>query len=87
MECREMETEGRQLRCRYSVLVDTIPAGRFFCECYGVKIEEEETGDEAVFPGLTCSVAEIDLLMERLVRCRVTPTGLADILCDWKKKE
>ena len=86
VECREVVTEERGLRCRYSVLVDTVSVGRFFCELYGVKIEEER-GETASFPGLTFSAAEIDELMERLIRCRVTPTGLADVLCDWKKRK
>ena len=86
VECREVAGEERGLRCRYSVLVDTLPVGRFFCEQYGVKIEEEG-GEEVSFSGLTFSAAEIDELIEKLIRYRVTPTGLPDVLCDWKKRK
>ena len=86
VESRDLTTEGQGMRCSYSVLVDTVPVGRFSCEQYGVKIEAER-GETVSFPGLTFSAAEIDELMEKLIRHRVTPTGLADVLCDWKKRK
>ena len=83
LEDREIGGEKRKLRCRYSILVGEIPVGNFSCESYGVKIEEQRTGETAQFPDLTVSAARIDELMERLVRNEVTPAGLEDVISDW----
>lgn len=83
LENREIEGMGKELSCRYSILVGEIPVGNFSCESYGVKIEETATGAVARFPDLTISTQRIDELMELLIRNRVTPTGLADVLADW----
>ena len=83
LDTREMAGEERKLRCKYSVLIGEFPVGNFSCESYGVKVEEEETGETACFPDLTVSAQRIDELMELLVRNEATPTGLEDILADW----
>ena len=83
LDTREMAGEERKLRCKYSVLIGEFPVGNFSCESYGVKVEEEETGEAACFPDLTVSAQRIDELMELLVRNEVTPTGLEDVIADW----
>ena len=83
LERRNIDAERGQLCCRYSVLVGEKKAGNFLCEAYGVKIEEEHSGESACFPDLTLSAGEIEKLMETLIRSRVTPTGLKDVIEDW----
>ena len=83
LETRTVEGEESSLRCRYFVLVGEKQVGRFFCEAYGVKIENEATGESAEFPELTVSAQRIDELMELLVRNGVTPVGLEDVIQDW----
>lgn len=83
LENREIVGGQKTLRCKYSILVGELPVGDFFCESYGVKIEEEQTGATAQFPDLTVSAQRIDELMEILIRSGVTPAGLADVIADW----
>ncbi len=83
LDTRTVEGEEASLRCRYFVLVGEKQVGRFYCEAYGVKIEDERTGESAEFPDLTVSVRRIDELMELLVRNGVTPAGLGDVIQDW----
>lgn len=83
LDTRPVTGEGTRLRCRYLITVGEKQIGNFACEAYGVKIEDELTGESAVFPDLTVSAARIDELMERLVRNEVTPAGLEDVIADW----
>lgn len=83
LDIRDVEGEGASLRCRYYVVVGEKQVGRFFCEAYGVKIEDEGTGESAEFPDLTVSAGRIDELMSLLVRNEVTPAGLEDVIRDW----
>lgn len=83
LERREIAGEERSLRCRYSILVGELRVGSFACESYGVKIEEESTGETALAADLTVSAQRIDELMELLVGGQVTPAGLEDVLSDW----
>ena len=83
LDTRDVVGEGNALRCRYYVLVGEKQVGRFFCEAYGVKIENEATGESAEFPDLTVSAGRIDELLALLVRNGVTPAGLEDVIQDW----
>lgn len=83
LETRDVEGEEAVLRCRYYVLVGEKQVGRFFCEAYGVKIEDESTGESAEFPDLTVSAERIDELLTSLIRNEVTPASLEDVIRDW----
>ena len=83
LDTRQAIGESARLRCRYYVLIGEKQIGNFFCEAYGVKIENEDTGESAAFPDLTVSASRIDELMELLLRNQVTPAGLEDVIRDW----
>jgi len=84
LDVKTVGDENISLCCRYFVLVGEMQAGVFSCESYGVKIENAETGESASFPDLTLSAEKIDKLMECLIRNRVTPAGLEDVIRDWQ---
>lgn len=77
---RQARTEdGRPLDISYLILRDKGSDGR---PRYGVKILAN--GEEAVAHSLTeCSERVFDLL-DKLARNTVTPTGLPDVLADWR---
>lgn len=83
LETGEMAEEERGLRCQYSILVEEVPVGRFFCESYGVKVYAVDTGESAQVPNITVSAQRIDELVELLIRGKVTPAGLEDVVADW----
>ena len=74
--------QGALRRFHYYLLVETVEAGSFCCENYGVKVSEEGGGSAAV-PGITTSAVGIDRLMTLLVDHRVGPAALADVVEDW----
>lgn len=73
---------GHPRRFHYYLTVDTVQSGRFFCEDYGVRIQEE-TGAEQSIPSITTSATRIDELLTLLVEHQVGPAALADIVADW----
>lgn len=73
---------GAERSYDYSILIDEMDVGPYFCESYGIKVVERG-GGEASVPHVTCSVARIDELSELLLRNGVTPTTLNDVLSDW----
>lgn len=73
---------GTQRCFHYFLTVDQEETPQFFCENYGVRIEEEH-GDTAAVPGITTSAKRIDELMTLLVDNQVGPAGLADVVADW----
>ena len=77
-----VDEAGTRRRYHYSLLVDQVEAGSFFCEDYGVKVVEE-AGDSASVPGITTSATRIDELLELLVAHLVGPTALRDVVEDW----
>jgi len=80
---RQHEDElGRQRRFHYFLTVDTVEAGPFCCENYGVRIAEE-AGASSAIPAITTSAARIDELMALLVDSQVGPAALADVVADW----
>ena len=62
--------------------MDTLEAGPFSCENYGVRISEEQ-GDSVSIPGITTSALRIDELMTLLVEHAVGPASLRDVVDDW----
>lgn len=83
LDVKAIKGETKPLRCRYLLTVGEKQVGRFACEAYGVKIEDELTGESVTIPDLTVSAARIDELMELLIRNEVTPAGLEDVIADW----
>lgn len=80
---RQCDDQTGNRRCfHYFLTIDREETPRFFCENYGVRIEEER-GDAASVPGITTSAKRIDELMTLLVDNRVGPAGLADVVADW----
>lgn len=79
---RIKDDQGNLRIFRYTLLVEQVEAGKFFCENYGVQISEDG-GTCTALPGITTSASRIDELMERLVAHRVGPSGLSDVVSDW----
>ena len=78
--CRDQAGEPRTFH--YALTVDTGEHGGFCCENYGVRVWEEQGGDETV-SGITTSASRIDELMTLLVDNQVGPAGLRDVVDDW----
>ena len=74
--------DGRQISCRYWVLVRSCQPP-VLCESYGVKVTVAETGEEAAAEDLTVLPDRIASLADMLIRCGVTPCALADVVADW----
>ena len=66
----------------YSILIDEMDVGPYSCESYGIKVAEQG-GGQACVENITCSASRIDELCGLLVRSRVTPAGLEDVVSDW----
>ena len=67
----------------YSILVDEVAAGSFFCESYGVRVTSRASGESSQVGNVTASASRIDELMELLVRNQVSPIHLRDVIDDW----
>ena len=78
--CRD--EQGQPRRFHYYLTVDTVQTGHFFCEDYGVRIQEEAGGEQAI-PSITTSATRIDELLTLLVEHQVGPAALADVVADW----
>lgn len=84
VDSREITDEkGRRRVFDYAILIGEHDAGPFFCESYGVKIAERGSGNVSFVPDVTTRAARIDELMELLVRDRVLPSHLLDVVTDW----
>lgn len=66
----------------YFITIDEMDVGRFACESYGIRIEEQG-GSQAAVRNITSSIARIDELSELILRNAVTPTTLSDVVSDW----
>ena len=64
---------------RYYLLADHLPGGK---TDYGLRLAVPD-GDSAELRGLTFSSRAIRELLDRLMRCDVTPVSLRDIVEDW----
>ena len=80
--CTITDEKGHLRKFHYSLLIDSIQSGSFFCEDYGILISEEN-GDKSSITGITTNADRIDELMTRLVKHQVSPTTLADVVADW----
>lgn len=63
----------------YFILMDKGTGGR---NRYGVKVRSND--DDAVAPDLTERSERAFDLLDKLARNTVTPTGLLDVLADWR---
>lgn len=68
---------------RYGLLVDDIEVDGFRCESYGVMITDCATGQEHRRRHITSSAMDAASLLDLLVRNRVSPVSLDDVLEDW----
>ena len=66
----------------YYITIGELDVGRYACESYGIRIEEQG-GMQASVDNITCSIARIDELSELILRNEVTPVTLADVVSDW----
>lgn len=81
--CELPDEEGGQRLFDYYLLIDELDVGRFLCESYGVRVVQRGTDYQCTVPHVTTSAARIDSLLERLIRGRVTPCTVDDIIEDW----
>ena len=79
-----MEDEQGRTRCfDYSILIDEMDVGPFFCESYGLQVKEQGSGEVGAVPHITTSISRIDELCELVLAGGVTPVTLADVVRDW----
>lgn len=78
-----LDSAGRAHTYGYAVQIGVreTAAGRPY-ESYGTTVWEEG-GEMRTAPDITEDIGRIDELMERLVRGRVSPQGLTEVLADW----
>lgn len=80
---RTMEDESGKLRSfSYYLLVEEIETQGFFCENYGVAVQEKQ-GDISQICAITSNRERIETLISLLARNMVSPTTLADVVTDW----
>lgn len=77
------DAAGETRHYDYFILIDDMDVGPYSCESYGVKIAEQEGGQAAVVPHVTCSISRIDELSELLLHNQVTPVTLKEVVADW----
>jgi len=77
-----IDERGRLRNYDYFITVEEMDVGRFVCESYGIRIEEQG-GNQAAVHNITASIAKIDELSRLLLRNQVTPITLADVISDW----
>lgn len=68
---------------QYGLLVEDIEVDGFRCESYGVMITDCATGQEHRRRHITISAQDAASLLDLLVRNRVSPVSLDDVLEDW----
>ena len=77
------DEQGNPHTYSYSILIGEIEFQEgFFCESYGVRIEESG-GESGEIPNVTVSISRIDDLLDLLLRNTVTPCTLRDVVEDW----
>lgn len=79
------DEQGTSHILHYLLVSEQIPAGHFFFEEYGVKIEDVGHDSACVYP-ITHSRSRIEDLLSVLIRHAVTPATLPDVVEDWAKE-
>lgn len=79
------DEQGTSHILHYLLVSRQIPAGKFFFEEYGVKIEDVGRDSTCIYP-ITHSRTRIDNLLSVLIRNAVTPATLPDVVEDWAKE-
>lgn len=77
------DEQGRERVYDYTILIDEMDVGPFFCESYGLEVTEQGSGETCAVPHITTSISRIDALCERVLAGGVTPLTLADVVSDW----
>ena len=79
------DEQGTSHTLHYLLLSRQIPAGSFFFEEYGVKIEDVGYDSACIYP-VTHSRTRMEELLSLLIRHAVTPVALPDVVDDWAKE-
>lgn len=90
-ECREFDC-GREISLEYYLVEsDRSERGNFFNNKYGIEIvktelknTEEISKESDTVKDLSINKKEVEELLEKLIRCRVTPIALKNILEDFR---
>lgn len=69
----------------YRLITQQIPAGQFFFEDYGVRVDDSG-GESLCLPSLTHSRTQIHALLTQLLEYGVSPISLYDVAEDWAKE-
>lgn len=80
------DDSGQLRRYEYYVTVDETEVNGVFCGNYGIRVEEQG-GEAAAVRGITCSASRIDELAELILRNKVTPITLGDVIADQLAQE
>ena len=79
-----VEDEPGGVHCfDYSILIDEMDVGPFFCESYGLQVKEQGSERICAVPHITTSISRIDELCELVLSGGVTPSTLQDVVHDW----
>ncbi|MFI3252959.1 MAG: DUF6514 family protein [Eubacteriales bacterium] len=76
------DERGKLRNLDYYLLVEEVETEDFFCENYGVAIEEPQ-GEKAEILGITTKKERAEELLSLLSLHQVSPTTLADVVADW----
>lgn len=79
----ETAENGSAYTYSYSILVDEVDTGSFYCESYGVRVMEEHNGETAMVQHVTTDMQRINALVSLLARNAVSPVTLRDVVEDW----
>ena len=72
----------KTITCKYYILIRTLPSP-VCCESYGVCIVIAQTGERAEVQDITVCAERIEALATLLLRGKVTPCTLREIVDDW----
>lgn len=72
---------GEKRQVTYYLLVEELAIGGFFCENYGVALEDS-LGGNAQITGITTQRSRIEDLLFLLYRHKVSPVALGDVVAD-----
>lgn len=76
------DERGKTRNFDYYLMVEEVETEGFFCENYGVAVEESQ-GDTAQILGITTQKERAEELLSLLSLHKVSPTTLEDVVADW----
>lgn len=66
----------------YYFLVEEVKTPTFFCENYGISVEERQ-GECVSIPNISTNLKRVETLIDLLVEHQVSPTVCFDVVADW----